>query len=453
MSNSSLVWSIVKGMSDKIFISEKAYQKRKLRRMLRNAKENSSLYREMYKDIDVDKITPDNITQLPPITKSEILARYDDWVCDSEVHKSDVVEFASDLNNLDKLYLGRYVVDSTSGTTGEKLKVLNEKKDFDYMMAMGALDTWPKKSYAFDIFKSRRPVVYLLPTDGFYASLMISNTYLGLTKSKNSEIIDFRIPIGELVERLNRINPILIGGYASTMLILADEAESGRLRINTKYFVAIGTKYSDEAKERIRSVFKCQTFTSYSSTEAGEIGGECVNGHYHLLRDVIVEAADEKLHPVEDGKTSDCLLITNLWNKSAPFIRYQLNDRCIIHSERCGCGRKSKWIEVIGRELMRIPFTARDGKTVQLTDFTFELMLNDLFNGMADHQLVINGNSVEVRLRIPDEAVRKDKYERLTARLEHTASINNIEMQIRLSDIEPVIENTGKFKRIIVIEK
>lgn len=454
MDRGRLIRLMLKGVADKALTSEKAYKKKKLNKMLKHAKENSRFYQDLYRDIDIDKITPDNITELPTVTKSMLLERYDDWICDSNVHKDEVVKFASDLNNLDKFFLDRYVVDSTSGTTGEKLKVLNSKDDFEYMMAMGAVYTWPKKSYAFDILKSGRPIVYVIPTDGFYASVMIAGTYLGLSKSSKSEIIDFRVPIDEIVEKINSINPILIGGYASSLLILADEADAGRLNIDVKYIVPIGTAYSKDARERIREAFNCETFTSYSCTEGGEVGCECVNGHYHIAYDVIVEAADENMVPVEDGIESDCLLITNLWNKAAPFIRYQLNDRCIIHSEPCGCGCKRKWIEVIGREVMRIPFKSKEGnRIIQLTDFTFELMLNDICSGLADHQLVIDNGRIEIRLRMADEAKKLDKFNKIKDRIDHIAELNCIEIITVLSDIEPVIEPSGKFRRIIVNQK
>ena len=433
-----------------LLVSREKYQKKKLKQLLNYVSKNSPYYKELYRDYDLKSITPFNISILPPITKAQILQNYDQVVCDRAIKKNDVINFTDDLNNLDKLYLDKYIIDSTSGTTGEKLKVINSWPDFSEMMAMSAIYTWPKLSYAKDIYLSKRPVVYLVATDGYYASTLLSKTYLEFSKNYQSEIIDFRTPIEELVDKLNTINPILIGGYVSTFLTLAEEANAGRLKIDVKYMVGIGTNYTNYSRNFVKNAFNCKTFTSYSCTEGGEIGCECEYQHFHLSKNVIVEAANDLLQPIEDGKQSDCLLITNLWNKTMPFIRYRLNDRCIIHNEPCKCGCKDKWIEVIGREATRVDFINNQGKTVQFTDFMFELILNDVCQGGADHQLIINDDNIELRFNIQNDFVKFRQFNEIKRRLLELSNKNNLDMKIVLSNELPVVEVTGKVKRILI---
>ena len=450
MNNNQLFRRVVRRMIATHWVSRDFYQKQKLKRLLAYTQKNSKFYRELYRDIDLNRITPFNIAELPVVTKSQLLENYDNWICDSDIHKDDVVEYASNIQNIGRLYLDKYYITSTSGSTGEKLKVINAKDDFIEMLAMGAIDTWPKLSYAIDIFKSHRPVVYIAPTDGFYASVLVSRAYMNLSDNFNSEIIDFRVPIDELVFRLNSINPILIGGYVSTFLVLADEAKAGRLNINVKYMVSIGTAYSEEDRQRVKEAFDCETFTTYSSTEAGEIGCECVNGHYHLAKGVIVEPVDNDLNVIEDGKESSGLLITNLWNKSMPFIRYLINDRCIMHSEPCPCGCKEKWIEVIGREVMRVYFLNNDNKVVQMTDFMFELILNDVCSGKADHQMIIDGNTIEMRFNIQNDFIKYSQFKRIKSRIQELSNINDLNLKVVLSNELPIIDDSGKTKRILI---
>lgn len=450
MNSIKLYITALKSNFDKAFQSTAQYKKRKLKKLLVQTIKSSDFYNELYRDIDISQITPDNISNLPPITKAQIIDNYNDVVCDSSIHKEDVVKFASDIDNLNKLFLNKYVIDTTSGTTGEKLKVINEIHEFEYMMANGIVYTWPKKWYAADIVLSFRPVVYLLPTDGFYASLMIANTYLGLSMNKKSEIIDFRLPINELVDKLNKINPILIGGYVSMFLTLADEAVEKRLNISPKYMVSIGTVYSDKDRAKITNTFNCKTFTSYSCTETGEIASECSEGHFHIVPDVIVEAADDIMCPVEDGTESNCILVTNLWNTTMPLIRYRINDRCIIHSEQCKCGRKEKWIEVIGREVLRVPFIDNAGKIIYLNDLMFEAILNEYCDGFANHQLVIKENNIEVRISDKDQSVQHKQFNRIKKHINALANKYNITLNIYLSDEAPQIEDSGKIKRYIL---
>lgn len=450
MDSRQLFKKVVRKMLTTKFVTRDKYQRKRLKQLLKYTQKNSKFYRELYRDIDLNQITPYNIAELPAVTKSQLLANYDNWVCDLDIRKDEVIDYASNNQNIGRLYLDKYYITTTSGTTGEQLKVLNAKKDFIEMLAMCAIDTWPKLSYALDIFKSHRPVVYIAPTDGFYASVLISRAYMNLSDNFNSEIIDFRIPIEELVLRLNVINPILIGGYVSTFLILADEAKAGRLNINVKYMVAIGSVYSEEDRQCIKDAFGCETFTSYSSTEAGEIGCECSCGHYHLSKGIIVEPVDEDLNLVEDGKESNGVLITNLWNKSMPFIRYLINDRCIVHSEQCSCGRKEKWIEVIGREVNRLYFLNEDKKVIPMTDVMFEIILNEVCNGKADHQMVIDGNTIEMRFNIQNDFIKYSQFKRIRSRIQELASVNDLNLNVVLSNELPIINDSGKMQRILI---
>jgi len=449
MKSHQLVKIILNSIRKNIFIPKNKYQQRKLKNLLQHAKLNSKFYEELYKDIDINQITPFNLSILPPVTKAQVIENYDDILC-CDVTKKEVLNFSTNLNNLHTLLQNKYVICTTSGTTGEKLKTICTNDEFNYMMSMGALYTWPKKQYALDILTSNRPLVYIIPTDNFYASTQIANTYLGLSRNNQSEIIDFRVPIDELVEKLNKINPILIGGYVSSFLLLAEKANEGELNIDVKYMVSIGSTYVQHDRDIIKNSFNCETFTSYSCTEAGEIGCECTEGHYHINPDTIIEAADECMNPVNDNEEADCLLVTNLWNTTMPLIRYRLNDRCIVHSEQCSCGRKGKWIEVLGRKVMHIPFINNDNNTVIFTDFMLEYILNDNCDGYNNHQLYIKDNTIEVRLNLKNDIEKYTQFNAIKQRFDKLAKANNTTLNVVLSKDMPIIEDSGKFKRIII---
>ena len=441
-----LIASLI-GVLPGMLLSERSYKSKRLKRLLKKTKK-SKFYQNIYNGINTDDITLENLSTLPPVTKQQILNQYNEWTCNGDIKKEEINEFISSVDNLDKLFLDKYKVDSTSGTTGVKFVVPSTEKDINHMMAMGAWYTWPKLSYIIDILTSNRPVVYIIPSDGFYASVFVAKTYLGFSKNKKSAIIDFKTPTSELVKRLNEINPILIGGYVTTMLLLADEANEKRLNIDVKYMVTIGSAYSEESRAKISKAFNCKTFTSYSCTEGGEVGCECINGHYHLSREVIVETVDNQYHPVEYGKESDCILLTNLWNTTAPFIRYRVDDRCVLHNEPCGCGRKSKWLEVKGRETANISFTQKDGNKISLSSLIFEIILVEI-GKFTTLQLIIDSNNLEFRIKSDDEALRATYCQTLKEKLNEIEQKNNIEFNVTLSDENPFVGNTGKFQMIV----
>jgi phenylacetate-CoA ligase len=56
--------------------------------------------------------------QLPPVTKPEMMAHFDDWVTDPAVTRAGVEAFVADKSLIGQPYLGRYMVWTTSGTSG-----------------------------------------------------------------------------------------------------------------------------------------------------------------------------------------------------------------------------------------------------------------------------------------------------------------------------------------------
>lgn len=424
-------------------------QEKKFKKTLYNAKKNSPFYRDLYKDINIDKITIDNIGLLPPLNKHTLLEEFDEWTCDRSITKTAITEFADKPGSLEKLFDNKYFLDSTSGTTGEKFYVPSNQSDFYRILALNMIQSWPKKSYVVDILKSRKSAVYIIPTDGFYMSHLLAKAYVGFSNG-DSSIIDFRTKLSTIVEKLNDIQPIFIICYASTLLSLADEQKNGNLHISPKYIMPLGSRYDDEARQYVKESFGCETFTSYGCTECGAIGYECTEGHFHIAEDIIVEAVDEHFNPVEDGSESSKLLVTNLWNTTAPLIRYEINDHCTIHSEGCKCGNKNKWIDVKGRDTLRIPFTTRNNGQIYLADFTFELILHEMPGGFAGYQIkVYEGNVIEVYINASNDNERMDKFKIIREKLKVVADDNNIEATINMSNQNPVVENSGKIRPIM----
>ena len=60
----------------------------------------------------------------------------------------------------------------------------------------------------------------------------------------------------------------------------------------------------------------------------------------HLFDDMcIVENVDDDFRPVPDGEMGSRLLVTNLFNRAQPLIRFEVTDLVAIEPEPCPCGR------------------------------------------------------------------------------------------------------------------
>jgi phenylacetate-coenzyme A ligase PaaK-like adenylate-forming protein len=99
-------------------------QHERLNELVKLARANSRFYAEKY------RVLPEDITDvrlLPPVTKVELMEHFDDVVTDPSVRKTDVMKYISDLGNIGKPFMGKYMVWTASGTTGTQGIFLEDK--------------------------------------------------------------------------------------------------------------------------------------------------------------------------------------------------------------------------------------------------------------------------------------------------------------------------------------
>ena len=83
--------------------------------------------------------------RLPSVTKPELMARFDDWVTDPDVTRARVEGFVANLDHLGQDFLGRYVLCTTSGSTGVPALLVQDRRavavmtGLAYVRALNAL--------------------------------------------------------------------------------------------------------------------------------------------------------------------------------------------------------------------------------------------------------------------------------------------------------------------------
>lgn len=146
-------------------------------------------------------------------------------------------------------------------------------------------------------------------------------------------------PLGELVERLNAFGPDHLNAYPSTAGLLAEEQLAGRLHVSLEGLTTSSEQLSPALRERIAGAFGVAPRDFYASTE-GAWGNECEAGSMHVFDDMsIVENVDDDCRPVPAGETGSRILVTNLFNRALPLIRFELSDMIAVDPEPCPCGR------------------------------------------------------------------------------------------------------------------
>jgi phenylacetate-CoA ligase len=105
-----------------------ARQAARLEALVQHARRASRFYAEHYRAVPPGPIDPEGFYRLPPVSKQELMTRFDDWVTDPSVTRADVERFVADLDNLGRDFLDRYVIFTTSGSTGVPALLVQDQR-------------------------------------------------------------------------------------------------------------------------------------------------------------------------------------------------------------------------------------------------------------------------------------------------------------------------------------
>jgi phenylacetate-coenzyme A ligase PaaK-like adenylate-forming protein len=188
--------------------------------------------------------------------------------------------------------------------------------------------------------------------------------------------------LAEIVRQLNDWQPHMLAGYASMMRILADEQLAGRLHIQPHMIIPGSEVLTDETRRRIEAAWGHPPFNAYGATESGGALAAETSDHsgLYLFEDnVIFEVVDEQYRPVPPGAYGDKVLITTLFGRTQPLIRYELRDSVRLATQPSGIEWPFARIDGIqGRteDFLRLP--AVSGGEVAVHPITFHHVLDSL---------------------------------------------------------------------------
>ncbi len=118
-----------------------------------------------------------------------------------------------------------------------------------------------------------------------------------------------------------------LGGYASSLYVLANIAESESIQM--KSAISWGDKLFDHYKDKIKEVFNCEIFETYGTGEGLMLGAQKdLNYLYVMDPYFIVEILDAEGNEVSDGEIGH-VVVTSLIHRVMPLIRYRVGDLAI----------------------------------------------------------------------------------------------------------------------------
>jgi phenylacetate-CoA ligase len=319
--------------------SEKAlkdFRSVKLCELVKFAYDNSPFYRGYYDQFGVhpDQIhTEDDLKKLPLLEKKNL-------------QETDPMQVIATLPNHGLIPEDNLMVEVTSGSTGEPLKILRTWRDLYYIKSN---DIRAYQQTGYNIF--HRQVVLKSSAESVTGRHWFEN--FGILRKYWLSVADS--PEHNLA-KLRAIRPQHLHGYPNGLLEIAEvlSERDERLRIPV---ICSGAEVLDQhMRQRISNAFDTEVFDLYGTREVGNIAWECRAHHgLHINDDsMIIEVLGEDGHEVPAGVEGE-VVVTHLDSFDYPFIRYRLGDRALRLEGTCSCGvHFSRLKSVTGRDDARI---------------------------------------------------------------------------------------------------
>ena len=366
-----------------------AHQAAQLRALRAHAYERSPFLRDFHGGLQ-DR----PLAELPFLTKAAVMEHFDQLVTDRAIRLADVEAHLGEMHG-DERFAGRYRVVSTSGSTGRRGIFLSDPVEWATVIASyNRAQEWA--GIVASLTRQTRMAV-VSTTTGWHQSARVGASV------RNPLIRTLRIdatdPLPGTVARLNDFQPDSLIGYASMHRVLAEEQISGRLQISPRAVLSASEVLIDETRRLVLEAYGTQPFNVYAATESAGIASECeLHAGLHLHEDlVITEVVDEANRAVPPGEFGAKVLVTVLFSRTLPLIRYELSDSVRLAASPCPCGRPLALLDGIqGRQedVLWLPDGA--GGTVAVHPLVFHDVLDRVDAG--EWQVVQHG--VDLRLLV-----------------------------------------------------
>jgi phenylacetate-CoA ligase len=298
-------------------------QLRKLRGLLRHAREHSPFYRDYFRrhGFDCDIGSLGDLKALPSLGKKDMVAHRD------EIQNRGLG--------------GRLVFSKTSGTTSVLLSFYRTSDwDAAHRAAIARGYHW----YGVDLWM-RAGILWSIPP-GRGQRLKARAADVLLNRFRQSS---FEMGEGTLEPFYRKLTKATyLDGYTGMLYEFArfvNERHPGERRLSLKLVKGTSEKIYPHYQVEARKAFGRTITSEYGAAEAGIIAFECPQGSLHVNMDHAVVELEQ-----------DEIVLTNLVSHSFPFIRYRLGDYIRLKPGFvCPCGRKGLVIdEIVGRVGLRI---------------------------------------------------------------------------------------------------
>lgn len=378
----------------------RSHQQRRLAKIFDHARTRSPYYHMRIPPAATD------LLNIPRMTKSLMMEHFDE-INTANLHRDALVAFRIEQERLGKtdLYPGGFAVGLSSGTSGNKvLTVLSARERTNYAALLLARSGIPRD------LKDQRVLFALRTNNPAFTAV----TALGVSL----QYVDYLVPIPELVGLVNQHRLNVLAGPPSLLVLLAEEAHEIDAPVEA---VIVYAEEADAAtKQRLADAFGAPVSEIYQGAE-GMLGFTCRAGNLHISEDttfVELEPAGDTL-----GRAKR-VVVTDLYRRTQPFIRYELNDLLEVSDQTCPCGSAFRLIDRIhGRADSVFILAGTDGSQVRLMPDYVRRSINQASPDILEYQAIqLAPDEIEIRLDVAEGADVSAVHRTITANLEYWAT-------------------------------
>jgi phenylacetate-CoA ligase len=349
-----------------------AHQERALQDLRRATYAGSEFYRRHHAGLHEAPFD-----QLPPVTKADLMGHFDEAVTGPGLVLADLEDHLRQLTasggDPGIPWRGRWWAAATAGTSGLRGTFIWSRSEWATVLASYArASDWAGIKAGISKPLKMALVSSLVPTH--QSAVVGASLRSGVVRTLR---LDVTAPMDETVAGLNRFQPSVLVGYASALLPLAMEQLAGHLRIAPRSVMSASEVLSPQAAQELEAAWGSAPFDVYAATETAGIASPCVYRSRHVYEDLlIVESVDAEGVSVPRGTTGAKILVTVLFSRTLPLIRYEMSDSVKLGGRGCPCGRSFTVMEDIeGRIEDVLDLPGRAG-TVRVHPIVFHHVLD-----------------------------------------------------------------------------
>lgn len=368
-----------------------AHQAEALAALRRFAAERSPYWRSALAGLDGAPLSA-----LPTLDKATLMERWDEVVTDERLRLADVRAHAEQMAAGDR-YKGRWYVSATSGTSGHRGVFAWSPAEWAWIIASYArAQDWA--GLGASLTRRRRMAVVSSRAPWHQSALVGASVDSPWVPTLR---LDAGAPLAETCAALDDFQPETLVLYASMARVLAEEQLAGRLHIRPEAVFCASEILTATTKARAVEAWGRPPFEVYAATEPAGIASTCPEGRMHLYEDLVIpEVVDEHGHPLPVGTFGARVLVSVLFTRTLPLLRYELDDRIRLSAETCPCGRPYALLDGIeGRSDEVLDLPALGGGTRALHPVVFHQVLEPI--PAHGWQVVARGDALEVLVARP----------------------------------------------------